>query len=227
MGSHPDFSLPAHTPEQAGKLLAEPFPPWLVRWKPQTVKGNRCLPVAYITAKDVLDRLDDVFGWECWQSAFEFGESHVHCVIKVYVGGQWIEKGAAGGYSANDNPGHRIKGGESDAVKRAGLHYGIGRYLHGLSFDWVDYDSVKKCIPNPPKMPAWALPAVIDQYQSDEIGDWVAKVGGNIRSKILELYRVKAIEELPLKHFDEVMRRLKAAHARAVKIRAEKESVAP
>lgn len=42
--------------------LADPFPADAIGWKPQTVSGNRCLAVAYIDARDVMDRLDAVMG---------------------------------------------------------------------------------------------------------------------------------------------------------------------
>jgi hypothetical protein len=52
-----------------------------------------------------------------------------------------------------------LKGGVSDALKRAAVKFGVGRYLYKLGQTWVDLDNNR--IPRgwkPPQLPAWALP---------------------------------------------------------------------
>ena len=50
------------TTEQIADALSAPFEVREVKWKPQSVKGNRALAIAYIDARLVMDRLDEVFG---------------------------------------------------------------------------------------------------------------------------------------------------------------------
>src|SRR4051794_17806581 len=52
------------------KALADPFPAAAVGWKPQTAKGARALAVAYIDARDVMDRLDAVQGVGGWRAEY-------------------------------------------------------------------------------------------------------------------------------------------------------------
>src|SRR5262249_50811477 len=46
----------------------------------------------------------------------------------------------------------------SDALKRAAVKFGIGRYLYRLPSQWVDYDAHKRQFVKPPTLPAFALP---------------------------------------------------------------------
>jgi hypothetical protein len=52
-----------------------------------------------------------------------------------------------------------LKAAFSDSLKRAAIKLGIGRYLHKLKGQWVDYDPQTRQFKNPPQLPAWALPA--------------------------------------------------------------------
>jgi hypothetical protein len=51
-----------------------------------------------------------------------------------------------------------MKAAFSDALKRAAVHVGIGRYLYHLTPQWVDYDSQRKQFKSRPKLPTWAVP---------------------------------------------------------------------
>lgn len=139
--------------------LSEPFPVDEVKWKPQAVKGNRCLAIAYIDARLVQDRLDAVLGAENWQDSYEIlpGGS-VCCRLNVRLGGEWVCKTDVGSLSDQLDSGDRLKAAFSDALKRAAVKYGIGRYLYALHGGWVDYDPVKKQIVQKPQLPSWAIP---------------------------------------------------------------------
>src|SRR5262249_47494129 len=54
--------------------------------------------------------------------------------------------------------GDRLKAAFSDALKRAAVKFGIGRYLYRLPRQWCDYDQIKKQFAATPKLPAFALP---------------------------------------------------------------------
>lgn len=139
--------------------LAEPFPPEDLGWKPQSVKGNRALAVAYIDARMVEDRLDDVFGVGGWSDEYTpMGDGNVMCRLSVKIDGAWIVKTDVGGESEQPDGGDRLKAAFSDALKRAGVKLGIGRYLYELPKQWCDFDPAKKCFTQTPQLPAKFLP---------------------------------------------------------------------
>src|SRR4051794_39354255 len=57
--------------KEVARALATPFEPSEVKWKPQAVSGNRALAVAFVDARVIQDRLDDVLGAENWQDSYE------------------------------------------------------------------------------------------------------------------------------------------------------------
>ncbi|HEY1186476.1 MAG TPA: Rad52/Rad22 family DNA repair protein [Gemmata sp.] len=139
--------------------LAEPFEPREVKFKPQMVKNNRCLAMAYIDARLIQDRLDDVLGVENWEDVYKIlPDGSVMCRLRCKLGDRWITKTDVGSPSEQPDLGDRLKAAFSDALKRAAVKFGIGRYLYRLPAAWVDYDPVKKQIVQPPQLPAWALP---------------------------------------------------------------------
>lgn len=140
--------------------LAAPFEARDVRFKPSKITNNRCLGMAYVDARVIQDRLDDVVGPENWSDTYAvLPDGSVTCTLRVRLGGKWVSKTDVGSASDQPDAGDRMKSGFSDALKRAAVKYGIGRYLYRLPAFWCDFDPVKKCITQPPQLPAWALPA--------------------------------------------------------------------
>jgi hypothetical protein len=141
--------------------LAEPFDPKEVKFKPQMVKNNKALAIAYIDVRLVEDRLDHIIGGENWQDSYEvLNDGSVVCRLAVRFPGQpeWVTKTDVGTPSEQPDGGDRLKAAFSDAMKRAAIKFGIGRYLYRLPAQWVDYDPAKKQIIRPPQLPAFALP---------------------------------------------------------------------
>lgn len=139
--------------------LAAPFAATEVKFKPQSVKGNRALALAYIDARLVEDRLDDVLGVENWQDEYEtLADGSVVCRLRLKLGDQWITKMDVGSPSEQPDGGDRLKAAFSDALKRAAVKFGIGRYLYRLPATWADYDPMKKQFTHTPQLPAFALP---------------------------------------------------------------------
>ena len=139
--------------------LAAPFEPREVKYKPQSVKNNRCLAMAYIDARLIQDRLDEVLGVENWEDGYKIlADGSVMCRLRVKLGDRWISKTDVGSPSEQPDGGDRLKAAFSDALKRAAVKFGIGRYLYRLAAQWVDYDPVKKQIIQVPQMPAFGLP---------------------------------------------------------------------
>src|SRR5262245_5175550 len=142
------------------QALAAPFELTEVKFKPQTVSGNRALAVPFVDARVIQDRLDDVLGTRNWQDSYEcLPDGAVVCRLRIRMGEEWITKEDVGGQSEQPDEGDRRKAAFSDALKRAAVKYGIGRYLYRLKPQWVDYDPQKRQFTRQPSLPASALPA--------------------------------------------------------------------
>lgn len=139
--------------------LAAPFDARTIRWKPQVVQGNRALAVAYVDARVVMDRLDSVLGVGNWQTSYRETKDGIVCQLRAKIDGEWCMHEDVGSESAQPDEGDRRKAAFSDAIKRAAVHLGIGRYLYRLEPQWVDYDPKKKQFTKAPVLPPWALPA--------------------------------------------------------------------
>lgn len=141
------------------RALAEPFAPWEIRWKPQKVSGNRCMAIAYINARAVMDRLDEVVGNCNWEDKYEpLPDGSVVCSLRIRTDYGQTVKCDVGSPGEQPDEGDRMKAAFSDALKRAAVKFGIGRYLYHLPRVWADYDSQKKQMKEIPSLPLWALP---------------------------------------------------------------------
>jgi hypothetical protein len=131
--------------------LATPFEAGEVKFKPQAVKNNRALALAYVDARVIQDRLDEVLGVEGWQDEYQLlPDGSVVCKLTLKLGDQWITKMDVGSPSEQPDSGDRLKAAFSDALKRAAVKFGVGRYLYRLQSQWADYDPVKKQFSRPP-----------------------------------------------------------------------------
>lgn len=120
--------------------LAAPFPPEAIHWRAQTVtkNGDKALALAYIDARDVMDRLDAVCGPANWQDSYtETAKGRLICTLSLRVGEEWIAKSDGAG----DTDVEGSKGAISDALKRAAVKWGIGRYLYDLGNVWAPCES--------------------------------------------------------------------------------------
>ncbi|QIG75033.1 recombination-related protein [Rhizobium phage RHph_I3_18] len=117
------------------KMLFAEFPRDAISWRAQSVTkdGTKALALAYIDARDVMDRLDDVCGSENWQDRYEFHGSRTICYLSIRVDGEWITKADGAG----DSDVEAEKGAISDALKRAAVKWGVGRYLYHIVSPWV------------------------------------------------------------------------------------------
>jgi len=123
--------------------LAKEFPREAIHWRAQTLtrNGDKALALAYLDARDVMDRLDEVCGPENWQSRYvETAKGRVLCEIGICVDGEWVWKSDGAGDTAVEGE----KGGISDALKRAAVQWGIGRYLYRLDAVWAPCETYEK-----------------------------------------------------------------------------------
>src|SRR4051794_12609438 len=124
---------PRTTVEEMTRALAQPFQLTEVKFKPAVVSGNRAMALAYVDARAIQDRLDDVLGVDGWQDDYQILEDgSVVCRLRLRLGQEWITKVDVGGASEQPHGGDRLQAGFSDALKRAAVQVGIGRYLYRL-----------------------------------------------------------------------------------------------
>jgi hypothetical protein len=142
------------------KALAAPFDQNVVKFKPAVVSGNRAMAMAFVDARTIQDRLDEVLGVGGWQDDYEvLADGSVVCRLQVCLNGVWLTKVDVGSPSEQPDDGDKRKAAFSDALKRAAVKFGVGRYLYRLPAQWVDYDPKKRQFLKTPTLPAFALPA--------------------------------------------------------------------
>jgi hypothetical protein len=96
-------------------------------------KPNGASILLYKTARTDANQLDDVVGVANWQNDYKVIDGTLFCGIGIRAEGGWVWKWDAGSESnvAKD------KGEASDAFKRAGFRFGIGRELYTSPFIWI------------------------------------------------------------------------------------------
>ena len=111
------------------------------KWRVQSYSKNKasCSCVAYIDARDAMDLLDKVCGAENWQDKYEFVGDKLIAGISIRTENGWVWKYDTGTESNMDAE----KGQFSDAFKRAGVKWGIGRFLYDLKIVYLDANEIK------------------------------------------------------------------------------------
>lgn len=125
------------------KRLKAPFPGDRISWRvgATTADKKKGMALAYIDARDVMDRLDEVVGPENWQDRYPHANGKTVCEIDIYIEGRgWVTKADGAG----DTDHEAEKGALSDAFKRAAVRWGIGRYLYDLQSPWVEIEGFGK-----------------------------------------------------------------------------------
>lgn len=156
--------------------LSKPFSPDIIHWRVGSTNqrsearrtGNKDatatkgIALAYIDARDVMERLDSAVGPENWQCRYPYQGC---CEIGIKIDGEWLWR--ANGAGVTDYEAE--KGQYSDAFKRAGVMWGIGRYLYALTNEWVDIEPAGNSykLKRNPSLPKWALPGYTPKMNKD------------------------------------------------------------
>lgn len=140
----------------------------LHKWRVQSFSKNKpsAQCVAYIDARDVMDTLDSVVGPENWQDDYQLVDGKLLAGIGIKCGEEWVWKWDTGTESNME----KEKGQMSDAFKRAGVKWGIGRFLYDLPIQYLPA-SEKKTTTNYP-------------YVVDEQGKQVWDITKHINDKL-------------------------------------------
>lgn len=122
--------------------LKKPFPTNLISWRVGATNGDKTkgIALAYIDARDVMERLDAVCGVGNWQCAYPHANGKTSCKIGIKIGEEWVWKENGAG----DSDVEAEKGAFSDAFKRAAVLWGIGRYLYDVKNIWVALEPMGK-----------------------------------------------------------------------------------
>lgn len=151
--------------------LKEPFKESDIEWRVGQAGSTNGKPwamvLAYISARAVQDRLDQVIGAENWKVEYRFLDKAVVASLAIKINEEWVAKEDVSEFTEIEP----IKGGVSGALKRAASLWGVGRYLYDLTENFAKV--VEKGTKDskyaktkdgtvfywiPPSLPVWALP---------------------------------------------------------------------
>ena len=107
----------------------------------QTKDKSKYTVLLYKTSRTDMDILDEVFGSENWKSTHYEVKGKNFCMIEVRIPredgfAEWVGKSDCGSESNIEAE----KGEASDAFKRAGFQWGIGRELYSAPKIWLEKD---------------------------------------------------------------------------------------
>ena len=108
--------------------LKAPFAPNKIKWRAADFRGKKSSALLYLDARDVMDRLDEVVGINNLHTEYTDLENRCVCKLSVRYDNDfdWVSKSDLGTQSTFEGD----KGMYSDALKRAAVQHGIGRYLY-------------------------------------------------------------------------------------------------
>ena len=122
-----DFGPTSERHLEVFAALAAPFANDEVRSRSQ---GGR--DFQYVTARTVMNRLDEVLGPAGWWDEYVPMENAVICKLTVRLpDGSTLTKSDAGGMSKMQDESDTEKSAFSDAFKRTAVKFGVARYLYG------------------------------------------------------------------------------------------------
>lgn len=186
------------------KQLKNPFDPKFVKWRVGATNKEKTkgIALAYIDSREVMKRLDEVCGVENWRDRYVPVNEGFICEIDIKIGEEWITRSNAAGYTKVEP----IKGGASDAFKRAASTWGVGRYLYYMPSVWVDIKAAGNSyvLAEIPELPDWAIPGEVEKWEdvaeleleANATADEVQELAGEIVASITTIRDAKTIEEL-------------------------------
>jgi hypothetical protein len=163
--------------------------------------------VAYIDARDVATMLDNVCGPENWQDDYRYVGTMLFGGIGIKIGEEWVWKWDTGSESNIE----KEKGHSSDAFKRAGLKWGIGRFLYDLPVQRVkgngqgrvqdesgkDVWDVTEYINNRTRKPQKASAPKVEPKPEPTIKEYNELLADAAKKKGVEVVEYEAIKDIP------------------------------
>lgn len=131
--------------------LQQPLPAREIEWRVLRAGKSKsgkiwCIPSAYVTNRGVMRMLDTHFGPANWRNEYKLLENGgMLCGISVRLkNGEWITKWDGAGPLEAPDPDMNVKGQLSNAMKRAAVQWGIGRYLYDIGNTFAEIVSSNK-----------------------------------------------------------------------------------
>ena len=186
--------------------LKDKFSPLDIEWRVQSCGETNgkiwARVLAYVDARAVQDRLDEVVGMDHWQTDFSPVQGGTLCRLSIKINDEWVVK-TDGSQETDVEP---FKGGISKSFVRAASQWGVGRYLYNLDSTWATI--VERGTPNakggqtkdrktfywtPPDLPKWALPGptMISRDSGISIDDVNPSIAQQIKQTAQELFKQK------------------------------------
>ena len=142
--------------------LSKPLTIDQVSFRVQSISAKGWAKIlVYKDARTDMQRLDDVCGM-LWQRDHRIIDGNLYCGIGIKVGEEWVWRWDIGTESSAE----KEKGESSDAFKRAGFNWGIGRELY-----------------------AW--PKILLQLGPDEFATYEAVINGKKTKKGKQTFKLK------------------------------------
>lgn len=196
--------------------LAAPFPPARVSWRVGSTNKDKTkgMALAYIDARDVMDRLDAVCAPAGWQCRYPHANGKTVCEVGIKVGEEWVWKADGAG----DTDYEAEKGALSDAFKRAAVRFGIGRYLYDVESPWVEVEPMGKSFkikeheyrrlrrlltgePPPPEKKEPEKPAVAPRKIDVPKDGWYPLTAGVFTQDFIKIARALPTKESRQEHY--------------------------
>lgn len=165
--------------------LSAPFLPSEIEWRIGATNKDKTSGIAlpYITNRAIMNRLDETVGITNWKNEFYIQDKSKICGISIRINNEWITKYDG----ADDTNIEATKGGISNAMKRAAVQWGIGRYLYKLPTMWVGIEPNGKSYKikgKPPELPNWALPKQMQRKTQNITDEFVIEIPKHIQETI-------------------------------------------
>ena len=117
------------------KKLREPFRKEELEFRVGAINNDKSmgLALAYVQARAIQNRLDELFGVDGWTVSYKEISAGFICSLSIKINDRWVTKEDGAGMTEYES----VKGGISNAFKRvASSGFGIGRYLYNSRNCW-------------------------------------------------------------------------------------------
>jgi hypothetical protein len=111
------------------------------KWRVQSYSKKKAVAqcVGYVDARQVANLLDEEVGAGNWQVDYKTINGLLFAGIGIKIDTEWVWKWDTG----SETEVEKDKGHVSDAFKRAGVQWGIGRFLYDLKIEFVEANEIK------------------------------------------------------------------------------------
>lgn len=175
------------------KKLSEPIKIEEIDFRVQSInKGGYATILAYKDARVDMNRLDEVCN-ALWQDKYELIDGQLFCSIGIKIENEWIWRQDVGVESYSE----KEKGRASDAFKRAGFRWGIGRELYGYPLIQVKLNSNEFTMDGDKAKATWNLKLKDWKWNAEFKDGKIVKLTANDEKGVLRFDSSKSTDIQP------------------------------